>query len=166
MIGAPAVRVAARTTYGVCQLGTRGWIARLVAGCVIAATALVSIATPASAASSRTEMYGVSGAYLGYGYWASRPYGLNDNGYLYVEDGYCDGSNGIIAGLYVYRSGRWVLVNVVSVRGCGSTNYIDVKRHLDGGPRQNEEILFKVCKLLPDGTWKDCKDKTSYNTDF
>lgn len=143
----------------------RRWVTRLAAGCVIATTVLVTTATPASAAASlRIDVSGVNGADLGYGYWVSRPFGRYDNGYLYVEDHYCDGDNGIIAGLYVFRSGRWTVVNLVSVRGCGATNYNDVKRYIDGGPRQNEEVLLKVCKLLPDGTWKDCKDKTSYNT--
>ncbi len=109
-------------------------------------------------------MYGVSGAYLGWGSWESAPEGYYGNGVMLVHDSYCDGDNGIIAALYKWTGEGWSgIVNVVSVRGCNTTNILSVKPHSAGGPAWGQALMFRVCKLLPDGTWKDCKETFPYN---
>jgi hypothetical protein len=137
-------------------------LARLAAACVVATTSLVALnATPALADELNTYVYGAGGSpYLGYGKWVSATSGAQENGYMVVGDEYCDGDNGIIAALYVVRSGEWTRVNLVSVRGCNSTNRNDMKATV---PSYREQVRFRVCKLLPDGTWKDCKDSYGNN---
>ncbi|MBN6039919.1 hypothetical protein [Amycolatopsis sp. 195334CR] len=130
----------------------------------VAALATVN-ATPALAANSSViGMVGVSGQHLGYGVWNSVG-GANGNGTIEVYDQFCDGNNGIIAALYDSTNTQ---VNLVSVR---FTNCAQVEAHNlnsvkapPAGPSRGEQITFRVCKLLPDGTWKDCKSQSRTNS--
>jgi hypothetical protein len=81
-----------------------------------------------------------------------------------VYDTYCDGDNGIIADLYVVLNGEWTRSGLVSVRGCGSSKSNGL---IDNSPRPayGEYVRFRVCKLTPGGTWKDCKDTFIFNDD-
>lgn len=124
-----------------------------LAACVTAAAGLtVALAGSASAVTTNVPVTSDSGVLLGRGYFHG-----GGSGAIEVYDAYCDGDNGIIAGAYVWRNSSWERSGLVSVRGCGSTNYNDLA---DNSPRPayGEEVRFRVCKLLPDGTWKDCKD--------
>ncbi|TDC80870.1 hypothetical protein E1193_16430 [Micromonospora sp. KC606] len=141
-------------------------LGRLVAACAIAVVTLVAgNAAPAAAATSRNhQIYGVTGSYLGWGAWESYPVGEHRNGKMWVHDSYCDGDNGIVAALYKWTGERWSgIVNVVSVRGCGKTNTISVKPYWEGGPEEGQGLWFRVCKLLPDGTWKGCEESFPVN---
>ncbi|WP_128433313.1 hypothetical protein [Streptomyces cyaneus] len=122
-----------------------------LAACVAAATGLtVAAAGSASAVTTTVQVWGTSGTYLGSGYFHG-----GGSGAIEVYDAFCDGDNGIIAAAYVWRNSSWTTSGLVSVRGCGSTNYNGLA---DNSPRPayGEEVKFTVCKLLPDGTWKDC----------
>ncbi|GAA2098736.1 hypothetical protein [Actinomadura alba] len=130
--------------------------------CTVAGTALALTATPALADEISTLVYGDSGAYLGSGKWVSATSGANENGYISAYDAYCDGDNGIIGALYKQVSGSWQRTNLVSQRGCGQTNTTQIKPP-PTGPAYGAYVRFRVCKLLPDGTWKDCQDKYGYN---
>ena len=101
----------------------------------VAALATVN-ATPALAANSSViGMVGVSGQHLGYGVWNSVG-GANGNGTIEIYDQFCDGN---------------------------SHNLNSVKAP-PAGPSRGEQITFRVCKLLPDGTWKDCKSQSRTNS--
>ena len=140
----------------------RSRLARLLATATIATVALVgATATAAHADALNITMYGTSGSNLGYGRWEGRPAGNNGQGYIYVYDNYCDGNNGIIAELLKWTGSTWSRIHLASVRGCGSSNTTHVKPSSQGGPVPGQELLLRVCKLLPDGTWKDCL--TNYN---
>ncbi|GAA2449339.1 hypothetical protein GCM10010191_78660 [Actinomadura vinacea] len=65
--------------------------------------------------------------------------------------------------LYEQVSGEWVRTNLVSMRGCGSSNTTQIKPAGGGGPDYGAYMRFRVCKLLPNGTWKDCRDTFGYN---
>lgn len=81
---------------------------RIAAACTIAARGLVGLnVTPAFAVDyAEIPMYGVSGRHLGYGAWSSPPYGGYGNGWIEVEDSYCDGDSGIIAAISPLDRGR------------------------------------------------------------
>ncbi|WP_067825506.1 hypothetical protein [Actinomadura kijaniata] len=131
-----------------------------IAACAVAMAGLTVVtATPASAAALNVPVYGTSGYLLGRGYFHP---GLP--GSIEAYDAYCDGDNGVIAALYVIRDGQWTRSALASVRGCGSTNRNSLD---DNSPRPgyDEYVRLRVCKLLPDGTWKDCKDHFTYNSD-
>ena len=144
-----------------------GRIRRFVVLSVLAAVGMLTVGiSPALAQdSARVDVTGVSGAFLGYGQWVAAPSGSNLNGLITVHDDFCDGDNGIIASLWKNVGGTFVEVNKVSVRGCGQSNTNNIKSHANGGPAYGELVLLLVCKLLPNGDWKDCRapDHDTYN---
>lgn len=147
-------------------MSIRRRLSRVVAVCAIAVTVSTSFATtPAQAwpgAELNHALYGVNGAYLGHGTWYSADSGYYYNGVIEVVDHFCDGDNGVIAALYAFRNGEWMRTNLASIRGCGSANYVDVKE-APAGPYVGDRIRFRVCKLLPNGTWIDCYDQYAIN---
>jgi hypothetical protein len=78
-------------------------------------------------------------------------------GTIIVQDKFCDGSNGIVASVYYLHFNEWKRTNVVSARGCGAERWGDI------GAPLGTYLRFRVCKHLPDGTWKDCFDKYTTN---
>lgn len=137
-------------------------LARLAVLCVIAATSLVAATgSPALAGYERFTVKNADGITLGWGEWASNPTGEYRNGFIRVGDVFCDGDNGIIAQL-AWEVGVYTVTTLVSVRGCGGvkTNHIEQP---PTGPVWSEDVRFSVCKLLPDGRWKDCQWAESIN---
>ncbi|MGX1545865.1 hypothetical protein [Streptomyces adustus] len=130
----------------------RSRLTKLAACAATAAGLTVAVATSASASTFTVPVYGTSGSYLGAGYFIS-----GGSGTIKVYDAYCDGDNGIIAAAYVVRGTSWVTSGLVGTRGCGTTNTNDLSDN-DPRPGYGEEVKLSVCKLLPDGTWKDCQD--------
>jgi hypothetical protein len=143
----------------------RTWLARLVAFPVIATAIVVVNPIPAHAASFKLHMYGVTGTYLGWGAWYSNPAGHYGNGRLEVQDMFADGGNGIIAALYESSPSGWRQVALLSER----TNYapgvigLNHVKPAPEGPGRGQRIWFRVCKILPDGTWKDCEGREGLN---
>jgi hypothetical protein len=139
--------------------------AKMVVAATLTVFGLATLnAAPALAVNSSViSAVGVNGQHLGYGVWSSVG-GANGNGTIEVYDQFCDGSNGIIAALYDSAGAQ---VNLVSVRwNCTQSegyNFNSVKAP-PAGPSRGERITFKVCKLLPDGTWKDCKSESKTNS--
>lgn len=136
---------------------------RLAASAITSVLGVVGLAaattTPAFADGYLTiSVMGATGTYLGYGNWSAGG-GAYGNGTIAVCDGYADGDNGIIAGLY--RNNGATLVNLVSVRGLDRCNTNSVK--WSGGPAWGELITFKVCSITPDGVWKNCTSRNAYN---
>ncbi|TYK44379.1 hypothetical protein [Actinomadura decatromicini] len=133
----------------------------------VGAVAVIGLATataaPAAATNSATiTMYSARNPTndLGWGQWWGNPEGSHQNGEIAVFDNECDGDNGIFAALYKHDG---TLVNVVSVRGCTSSNVIGVKAESNGGPAWGESVTFEVCKLLPAGQKVDCQSTRRVN---
>ncbi|MFE2586107.1 hypothetical protein [Streptomyces sp. NPDC059378] len=135
----------------------RSRLTKLAACAATAAGLTVAVATSASAADFTVPIYGTSGYYLGSGTFTS-----GGSGTIQVYDAYCDGDNGIIAAAYVVRNGSWTTSGLVGTRGCGTTNTNNLSDN-DPRPGAGEEVKFSVCKLLPDGTWKDCQTYYIHN---
>lgn len=127
-----------------------------VAACIIATLGLVTtVATPAYAGENlRTHMYGSAHPFydLGSGFLFPGP-----GGTVAAEDTFCDGSNGIVASVYYLHYNEWKRTDVVSARGCGAFRW----DYISAPPESY--LRFRVCKHLPDGTWKDCFDKYTTN---
>jgi hypothetical protein len=142
---------------------------RRTAAVLVATVALVlSTSTVASAEEYQRLVFSADGTtYLGYGWWVSAFAGANQNGFIEVYDAFADGDNGIIMELSKMTGSEadpdWQRVNLVSVRGKGNVNRNSVKSEADGGPTYHQSVRIKVCKLLPDGTWKDCNSVTRLN---
>jgi hypothetical protein len=148
------------------KVSIRKRLGRVVAVCAAAVTVFAGFtATPAQAwpgAELNRAVYGVNGQLLGRATWFSADTGYYWNGLIEVHDLFCDQDNGIIAALYAFRGGEWQRTTLASVRGCGSSNYVDVKK-APAGPYVGDRIRFRVCKRLPNGTWVDCYDQYAIN---
>lgn len=125
----------------------------------------MTTATSASAEELNTPVRNDSGLLLGRGCFDPEHEVDLGSGSITVYDTYCDGDNGIIAGLYVVRNGEWTRSGLVSVRGCGSSKSNGLI-HNSSRPAYGEYVRFRVCKLTPGGTWKDCKDTFTFNDDI
>jgi hypothetical protein len=144
-----------------------GRLRRLTVLGILAMSAMLTMGVgPATAQdSSQIRIDNIDGVELGWGQWYANPSGSHGNGWMQVHDSFCDGNNGIIAQLSKWEAGEWIQVNLVSIRGCDKTNSNDVTAISDGGPAYGQRVRFRVCKLLPNGDWKDCEnaDRTTYN---
>ncbi|MGP4091726.1 hypothetical protein [Streptomyces sp. KR55] len=159
LVGLAGVVMAAVATPAVGQVQAPGVTSASPAGAPVASAA--SSDCNGLADDLTCYMYGVTGTYLGLGAWLSEPAGANGNGEIYADDALCDGANGIITALY--RS-NGSLVNLVSDRDCGEGQRVNaVKAPSAGGPAEGEEVRIKACKLLPDGTWRDCVEAWGVN---
>ncbi|GIF62238.1 hypothetical protein Ais01nite_02730 [Asanoa ishikariensis] len=140
--------------------------ARLLATTAVATVALVGVtAGPAQAVRSQNiPVYSANNPAitLGSGRWLSER-GAYSNGEISVEDRFDDGANGIILELSKRTGSAWSRVNLVSVRGVNKSNYVDVKPIYNGGPTVGQQLQIKVCKLLPNGDWKDCQIRIDHN---
>jgi hypothetical protein len=137
-----------------------------LAACAAAAVGLtVTTATSTSAEELSTPVRNDSGLLLGRGCFDPEHEVDLGSGSITVYDTYCDGDNRIIAGLYVVWNGEWTRSGLVSVRGCRSSKSNGLI-HNSSRPAYGEYVRFRVCKLTPGGTWKDCKDRFTFNDDI
>lgn len=132
----------------------RSWLVTLTV-CLAASTGLVvATSTPAYAEVLTTYVYGSSHPYnvLGEGLFVP-------NTAIAVKDTWCDGDNGIIAVADWKNYNEWKRDAVVSVRGCGGANRASI-----AGIPAEAYVRFTTCKLLPDGAWKDCRTRYTWNS--
>jgi hypothetical protein len=136
----------------------RTWLLTLTACLATSIGLVLATSTPAYAGPLTTFIFGSSHPYytLGEGYF--EPAYFAHDGSITVKDTFCDGDNGIIAAVYYQNYNEWKRTDLVSVRGCGWEN-TNPTENLPYGAT----VRFRTCKLLPDGTWKDCIDKYTTN---
>ncbi|MFC4054115.1 hypothetical protein ACFOY4_30860 [Actinomadura syzygii] len=123
---------------------------------IAAVIGLVGVAQqPASAEDEITVyIYGANFPHYILGEANFRPDG---GGQITTHDQWCDGDNGIVAAVYRKNYNEWQRTALSQAVGCGSFD------SRPGYLRQGDYFRLRVCKLLPDKTWKDCVDRFGYS---